>query len=117
MDACPVGFVAAPSWQRPNMVPLRGIIIWAGAANNLPPGYQLCDGSNDTPNLLDKFVMCAGPGTEVDETGGAELHEHTSGASVQVDVGAGPHVWTDQASALASSNPEFYALAYIQRMS
>ena len=36
------------------------IIIWNGAANAIPSGWVLCNGSNSTPDLRDKFVIGAG---------------------------------------------------------
>ena len=38
-------------------VPSGGIIIWSGAANAIPSGWYLCNGSNGTPNLSGKFVV------------------------------------------------------------
>ena len=35
-------------------VPIGGIIAWYG--NKIPYGYCLCDGTNDTPDLTDKFI-------------------------------------------------------------
>ena len=116
MDACPIGFEATPSWQRPNMVPIGGIINWSGAANDLPAGYQLCDGSNGTPDLRDQFIRGAGPVNDVGTTGGAEFHQHAQGSSTQVEPGSGPNVWVQGDSAVANNVPPFHALAYIQRM-
>ena len=116
MDACPIGFAATPSWQRPNMVPIGGIITWSGAANNIPAGYQLCDGTNSTPDLRDTFIRGAGPVNGVGTTGGAELHEHDPESIVQVVDGGGPFCWTAANTKDASSAPPFHALAYIQRM-
>ena len=38
-------------------VPSGGIIIWSGAANAIPSGWVLCNGSNSTPDLRGKFVV------------------------------------------------------------
>ena len=116
MDVCPTGFAAIPLSPRLDMVPIGGIIAWSGAADAVPAGYQLCDGTNLTPDLRDTFIMGAGPGAEVGETGGSECHTHNSGASVQIEAGAGPYVWTNVVSGITSSMPPFHALAYIQRM-
>lgn len=40
-----------------SIVPSGAIIMWSGTSNNIPDGYVLCDGSNNTPNLVDKFVV------------------------------------------------------------
>ncbi len=78
-------------------VPTGGIIMWSGAADNIPSGYLLCnntpvsrttyadlfavistihgggDGSStfNVPNLQDRFVVGAGSGYAVAATGGS----------------------------------------------
>ena len=39
------------------------IILWYGNTSNVPSGFALCDGTNDTPDLRDKFVIGASAGT------------------------------------------------------
>lgn len=36
-------------------VPIGTIIMWSGT--QLPENWSICDGTNDTPNLIDKFVL------------------------------------------------------------
>ena len=52
--------------------PVGTIVIWSGTAADIPSGWQLCDGTNGTPDLRDKFVLGAGENHPVGETGGAE---------------------------------------------
>lgn len=52
--------------------PVGTIVIWSGTADNIPAGWQLCDGTNGTPDLRDKFVLGAGTNHAVGETGGSE---------------------------------------------
>ena len=63
-------------------VPPGAIIMWSGAENKIGEsvasggtgsGWYLCNGSNGTPDLRDKFVVGAGTGSSysVDDTGGA----------------------------------------------
>ena len=33
------------------------IILWSGAANAIPSGFVLCNGSNSTPDLRGRFVV------------------------------------------------------------
>lgn len=47
------------------------ILMWYGDINNVPAGYALCDGGNDTPDLRDRFIVMAGGGYSVNDTGGA----------------------------------------------
>ena len=52
-------------------VPTGGIIIWSGAADAIPTGWLLCDGTSGTPNLRDRFVVGAGSTYVVGATGGS----------------------------------------------
>lgn len=52
--------------------PVGTIVIWSGTEENIPTGWQLCDGTNDTPDLRDKFVLGAGPEHAVGDSGGEE---------------------------------------------
>ena len=52
-------------------VPIGGIILWSGSTGSVPDGWALCNGSNGTPNLQDRFVVGAGSGYAVDATGGS----------------------------------------------
>ena len=58
-------------------VPVGGIIIWDDAIGNRPLGFELCNGSNGTPDLRDKFVMGAGGDLQIGDTGGVQKHTHT----------------------------------------
>jgi microcystin-dependent protein len=63
------------------LVPAGAIIMWSGAS--VPSGWALCDGTNDTPNLVNRFVVGAGSTYSLDATGGsanATLPSHTHGS-------------------------------------
>lgn len=47
------------------------ILLWSGAANAIPSGFVLCNGSNSTPDLRNRFVIGAGDTYAVDATGGS----------------------------------------------
>lgn len=40
-------------------IPVGGIIMWSGTIANIPTGWKLCDGTNDTPNLRNRFIVGA----------------------------------------------------------
>jgi hypothetical protein len=44
-------------------VPSGGIILWSGSLGTIPGGWTLCNGSNGTPDLRDRFVLGAGGST------------------------------------------------------
>ena len=65
--------------------PVGGIILWSGAADALPTGWALCDGTDangqTTPNLVNNFVVGAGSTYAVGDTGGSTdavvvAHDH-----------------------------------------
>ena len=41
------------------VLPIGSIVLWYGLILDIPSGYSLCDGSNSTPDLRDKFVVGA----------------------------------------------------------
>jgi len=63
------------------LVPIGGILIWSGATGAIPTGWQICDGTNGTPDLRDRFLVGAGDTYAVTDTGGATSidieHSHT----------------------------------------
>lgn len=54
---------------------IGSIALWHGLLADIPKGWQLCDGTNGTPNLLDKFVRSVATAvTEPGDTGGEDTH-------------------------------------------
>jgi len=49
---------------------LGGIVMWSGAINEIPDGWQLCDGTNETPDLRNRMIIGAGDEFSVNDTGG-----------------------------------------------
>lgn len=80
-------------------IPLGSIIMWSGSVASIPAGWALCDGTNGTPNLLNRFIVGAGDSYAVGDTGGADnvtlttaqipSHTHTG---VTNTTGAHTHV-------------------------
>jgi uncharacterized delta-60 repeat protein len=85
------------------LVPSGGIILWSGAVNAVPEGWFLCDGSNGTPDLRDRFVVGAGSSYTVGGTGGANAvtlttaeipsHSHSSGTISASSAGSHDHTF------------------------
>lgn len=48
------------------------VLKFRGSIASIPAGWQLCDGTNGTPDLRDKFIVGAGGAYAVGETGGAD---------------------------------------------
>ena len=88
------------------------ILIWSGAANAIPTGWVLCDGTNGAPNLQGRFVVgyhSSNGDYDVGDAGGVETvtlteshmpaHTHTattkgtSGSHSWTQFGAGRNDW------------------------
>jgi len=52
-------------------VPIDGIVLWYGSVANVPPGWAVCDGTNGTPDLRDKFILGAGSTYNYGQSGGS----------------------------------------------
>lgn len=72
MAKCPVFYQAATEG-----VPVGGIIMWSGAADAIPTGWALCDGTSGTPDLRGRFVLGGGGSYAVGAVGGEETHKLT----------------------------------------
>lgn len=80
-------------------IPVGGIIMWSGSIASIPTGWSLCNGSNGTPNLLDRFIVGAGSGYSVAGTGGsadATLVSHSHTATSTVSDPGHSHTWQRQ---------------------
>ena len=69
------------AWEA--VIPTGVITMWYGSIASIPSGWYLCDGTNGTPNLRDRFVVGAGTTYAVAATGGSKdaivvSHSHTA---------------------------------------
>ena len=65
------------------------IMMWAGAILSVPAGWFLCNGSNSTPDLRDRFIVGSGSTYATGNTGGSAnsivvSHSH---AAISTDAG------------------------------
>ena len=82
-------------------VPSGVIVMWSGTNANIPSGWKLCDGSNSTPDLTDRFILGRGGSTNTNSTGGSNTvtlaegnlpsHTHGSGNFQTATGGAHSH--------------------------
>lgn len=66
--------------------PSGGIVMWSGAIGNIPLGWTICDGTDGTPDLRDRFIVGAGSTYLPDDTGGSKdavvvSHSHSGSTS------------------------------------
>lgn len=69
-------------------VPVGTILPWYGKLSEIPSGYSLCNGTNGTPDLRDRFLVGAGTLYSLGEKGGE--NEVTLEAP---QVGSHYHYW------------------------
>ena len=55
------------------------IVVWSGAVVDIPVPYRICDGTNSTPDLRNRFIIGAGSTYAVNAIGGNIGHTHTLG--------------------------------------
>ena len=83
------GVGETPQWgsaEIPDAFSPGMIILWSGLTSTIPTGWALCNGTNGTPNLTDRFVIGAGNTYGVNQTGGSKdavniAHTHTGSTS------------------------------------
>jgi len=92
-----------PTWG--NAFVAGMIMLWSGSSATIPSGWLLCDGSNSTPDLRNRFVVGATSTYAVGATGGSANaivvshthtatvtdsgHTHTTGVTGSTTVGDG----------------------------
>lgn len=81
--------------------PIGTIILWS--SSTIPDGWQVCDGSNGTPNLIDKMVMGCANDDELLDAGGDTSHSHTFSSINVGNKGAHNHSFS-QASTYSTPN-------------
>ena len=114
------------------------ILLWSGSIATVPSGWVLCDGSNSTPDLRDRFVI----GAKQDDSGTAKTNvtgslTQTGGATTDsVTISGTTGTESSTANALPNNSgtyssqnhthnfsgsgtvdilPPYYALAYIMK--
>ena len=79
------------------------IMMWSGSIASIPSGWALCNGSNGTPDLRNRFIVGAGSTYNPNDTGGtsdAIVVSHTHGIT---DPGHF-HMWGGNPNAQAGND-------------
>jgi len=91
------------------------ILLWSGSVASIPSGWLLCNGSNGTPDLRDKFIMGAGDTYDPADSGGSatksigetNLPSHSHAAGTLTD---GVHSHSLTRNSTGSQSPGSYAI-------
>jgi hypothetical protein len=105
------------AWDRVNAyvvpigIPDGGIIMWSGSIATIPASFALCDGTNGTPDLRERFIVGASSLYTPGITGGSAnavvvSHTHTGTISGSTDS-AGAHTHTNRAGNFGGSGPAY----------
>ena len=100
-----VGTVTATTVSGNGTIPVGGIIMWSGTIANIPTGWALCNGSNSTPDLRNRFIV----GATSDASTGVTFNANTgtvSGAYAPGNTG-GETAHQLTIAELASHNHEY----------
>ena len=97
-----------PTWTTLTAFVSGMIMLWSGSEASIPSGWVLCDGTNSTPNLQDRFVVGAGNTYAVDANGGSAdavvvSHTHTATVTDPSHVHAIPYQSTVSGPSYGSS--------------
>lgn len=122
-----------------SIVPEGFIGMYSGSINDIPDGWSLCDGTNGTPDLRNRFVTGAGDQYSIGDTGGSDehtlsvgelpSHTHDYEQRQQANGGENNFSFTGEDDGTATrtttstgnneaheNRPPYYALAYIQKV-
>lgn len=76
-----------PDFDIGTQIPSGVILMWKGTIATIPQGWVLCNGANGTPDLRNRFVVCANADElgvakstiqgAAAQTGGSLLHTHS----------------------------------------
>lgn len=102
---------------------LGGVALpWTLPIADIPEGWQLCDGTNGTKDLRDRFILGAGSTYPFNTTGGGEI-EATMGPpdnTTDVNNGSGETVASsghEHTITVDPNLPPYYTLYFIQKVS
>ena len=118
------------------IIPHGVIVMWSGTLASIPSGWALCDGTNGTPNLRDRFIYGCSASENPGATGGSTSHDHTfdiphflSGLPSAVHQHAsGSFAWSgtsdhrhgidppEDTTTIANHLPPYYKLAFIMKL-
>jgi microcystin-dependent protein len=92
-----------------SVFPVGLITMWSGSIGSIPAGWALCNGSNGTPDLRDRFIVGAGSTYAVGATGGATTDAITTSTNGAHDHGAATGNTTLTTDQIPSHTHSLYA--------
>merc|ERR1712083_800476 len=97
-------------------MPRGAVAMWSGTAGNIPEGWRLCDGSHNTPDLRNRFVMGASDQHPANQPGGNATHSHNVTVNghrlTAAQIPAHTHATSKAVLHLQPNNVREYAYCY-----
>ena len=93
-------------------VPSGCILLWSGSTGSIPATWYLCDGTNGTPDLRDRFIVGAGNTYAVNAIGGTTdsiVVSHTHSNTV-TSVSDHVHTLSSNQAASPGAGTGFYSI-------
>jgi len=97
-----------------NVMPYGAVIMWYGLKNKIPTGWIICDGTNGTPNLVDKFVVGAS-GDFYGQIPGTTITGNSTSTGGTAKLGVVSHVHTAQFSGDAQTLTHSFDLSHTHK--
>lgn len=110
---------------------MKGIIVmWSGVVADIPFGWKLCDGTNGTPDLSERFIRAVGGGIPPHQVSGTAYHDHANSHGTHAhdlpagaDVAAGTDFAHHSSSTLVEDRtaigyhyPPYHSLCFIMHI-
>lgn len=80
-----------------NNVPKGAIMMWNGPLNTIPKGWNICDGTNQTPDLRNQFIVAACTTATIGENGNTlgpyALGQRGGSDQIQLGIPNMPNGW------------------------
>lgn len=105
------------------------IIAWSGSLSNIPSGWTLCDGSDGTPDLTDRFIRGSSSSGATGGTSGSisanGSHTHGLDTTSSYNQAYGSSIYGEAGTASENSvtpstgsetRPPFYEVAFIMKV-
>ena len=133
--------VPVPGSAQNDSLPIGAIVMWSGTVASIPSGWALCDGTNGTPDLRDRFVVGARQDSggkaqtnitgALTQSGGNVYHTHAYSGKTDNDSGGNntkggsdtnrayePHTHTYSGTTSNSTTVAvpYYALCFIMKI-
>jgi len=116
-----VGYANAAETLTTSAIPSGVIVMWSGTIANIPEGWVICDGTNGTPDLTDRFILHADADADADSNDPDVINRVGDTGEGTIDI-EHSHAWINRIGSASSvpsqvtiryaSNNNFYASSY-----